>query len=117
MADDIFKLMDQKITNITGDISYSFDTINIPIQLTIPAARDSNNLLLDSIHIKPWRMDALKQFQIDNEPNFGDLYARRNAKWAGLMLNMIQNGTVPDKFPEYIHIIDIGNWKLVGLSL
>jgi hypothetical protein len=116
LADDIFNVMNEKLTKITGDISYSFDTVNIPIQLTIPAARDSNDLLLDSIHIKPWRMDTLKQFQIDNEPNFGDLYARRNAKWAGLMLNMIQNGTVPDKFPEYIQIINIGNWKLVGLS-
>ena len=116
LADDIFKVMNEKITKITGDISYSFDTINIPVQLTIPAARDSNDLLLDSIHIKPWRTDTIKKFQMDNVPDFGDLYARRNAKWAGLMLNMIQKGTVPNKFPEYIQIIDIGNWKLVGLS-
>lgn len=116
LADDIFKVMNKKTTKITGDISYSLDTINIPVQLTIPAPRDSNDLLLDSIHIKPWRADTLKKFQMDNAPNFGDLYARRNAKWAGLMLDMIQKGTVPDKFPEYIQIINIGNWKLVGLS-
>jgi hypothetical protein len=116
LADNIFKVMNEKMTKLTGDISYSFDTINIPVQLTIPAPLDSNDLLLDSMHIKPWRMDTIKKFQIDNTPNFGDLYARRNAKWAGLMLNMIQKGTVPNKFPEYIQIINIGNWKLVGLS-
>ena len=61
-------------------------------------------------------MDTIKQFQIDNAPHFEDLYARRNVKWAGLMLNMIQEGTVPKKFAEYVQIINIGNWKLVGLS-
>lgn len=116
LAGDVFKVMNEKMTKLTGGISYAFDTINIPVQLTIPAALDSNGFLLDSMHPKPWGTEAIKGFQKDNAPNIGNLSARRNVFWAGLMLHMIQEGTVPKKFPEYIQTIDIGNWKLVGLS-
>ena len=118
LADDIFKVMNEKMAKITGDISYSFDTINIPIKPTIPTKADTNYIPSDSISlpINPRSIDIIKQFKIDNEQNPGDLYARRNAKWADMMLNMYKKGTVPDKVPEYIQIIDIGSWKLVGLS-
>ena len=96
LADDIMKVMNGNMTKITGNISYSFDTINIPV--------------------KPWSIDTIKQFKIDNAQNPGDLDARKNVKWADLMLNMYKKGTVSDKLPEYIQIIGIGNWKMVGLS-
>ncbi|MEO8764181.1 MAG: hypothetical protein ABI416_07835 [Ginsengibacter sp.] len=116
LANDVFNIMDKKITRLTGEISYSFDTVNVPVQHIIPAALDSNGRLVDSLHIKPWSAEAIRQFQMDNANKPGNLFALRNTNWGGLMLNMIQKRTVPDKLAEYIQIISIGNWKMVGLS-
>ena len=118
LADDIVKVMNGEMTKITGDISYSFDTLDIPVKPAIPAKLDTNDIPSDTINIsaKPLSIDLIKQFKVENAQNTGDIYARRNVKWADMMLNMYKNGTVPDKITEYIQIINIGNWKMVGLS-
>jgi hypothetical protein len=115
LADDIFKVMNGKMTKITGDISFSFDTLNIPIKPVFPVKLDTNGIPLNSIKSMVDE-GSLEQFKNDNAPDTGDIYARRNIKWADIMLSMYRKGTVPLTVPEYIQIIDFGNWKLVGLS-
>ncbi len=115
LADDIFKVMNEKMTKITGDISYSFDTLKIPIKPVFPVKLDTNGIPSNAIK-RAVNESSLRQFKNDNLPNTGDIYARRNVKWADIMLGMYKKGTVPSTVPEYVQIIDFGNWKLIGLS-
>jgi hypothetical protein len=118
LATDVFKVLNENMTKITGDISYSFNTLNMPVQPTLPAKLDTSDIPVDPINMSttPLNIDLIRQLKIDNAQNTADIYARRNVKWADMMLNMYKNGTLPDKVPEYIQIINIGGWKLVGLS-
>lgn len=96
LADDIFKIMNESMTKINDDISFAFNTFNIPV--------------------KPWSIEKIKQFKVENSKNPEDVDAQKNVRWADLMFEKYKEGTVLSYLPEYIQFINIGNWKLVGLS-
>ena len=96
LADDVMNVLHSHMTKIGGDISFSIDSLHIPVQ--------------------PWSVDVIRKFKEDNRNKNDDLEAVRNVRWADLMLNRYQNNQVLDYLPEYIQTINIGNWKLVGLS-
>ncbi len=118
LAADIFRVMNENMTKITGDISYTFNTLHLPVQPSLPAKLNTNDIPVvpTSRSAKPLSIDLIRQVKINNAQNTADLYARRNVKWADMMLTMYKNGTLPETVPEYIQIINIGGWKLVGLS-
>jgi hypothetical protein len=84
------------MTKIEGAVSFFLDTINIPI--------------------KPWSREEILAFRERNAGKTGDVYAEKNVKWADLMIDYYNKGTMPESLPEYINTINIGNWKLVGFS-
>lgn len=96
LAHDIFKVIDGKMTPLSGDISFSFDSIHIPIQ--------------------PWLPEKIRQFKKGNNGKSGDVEAVKNVRWADLMLRRYAAGTVQHYLPEYFQYFSIGNWELVGLS-
>jgi hypothetical protein len=96
LANDVLKVLNGGLTKITGNISYAFDSLRIPI--------------------KPWSIKKVKQFKGENSKKPNDVEARKNVRWANVMLRRYQKGTVAKYLPEYIQFINIGNWKLVGLS-
>ncbi|MEO6220919.1 MAG: hypothetical protein ABIO81_10855 [Ginsengibacter sp.] len=118
LADDVFKIMNGELTKITGDISYSFDSVEIPMKPTVPVKLDKNDKPSDTINIssQAWSADFIKQLKTNNLQKTADIYERRNAKWADMMLMEFISETLPDKVPEYIQLINIGDWKFVGLS-
>jgi len=44
------------------------------------------------------------------------VYAEKNVRWSDLMLQLQQENRMPASMPVYIQTINIGRWKLVGLS-
>ena len=58
-------------------------------------------------------MDA---FRTENSGHPGDLEAEKNVRWANIMLDHYEQGTMPGYMPIYVQTINIGNWKLIGLS-
>ncbi|MEP7258603.1 MAG: hypothetical protein ABI687_09445, partial [Flavitalea sp.] len=118
LAEDVFKVMDGQLTKITGDISYSFDSLEIPMKPTLPAklgknGRPANPIILTA---ETWSENFIKQLKTKSQPLGVDIYARRDVKWSDIMLLKLKNGTLPVKVPEYVQVINIGDWKFIGLS-
>jgi len=96
LGDDVLKVLDRPMHAIEGEISCSLDSL--------------------LVEITPWSEDRIRQFRADNLPWIGDLESAKNVRWADIMLKKYREGTMPAVMPIYIHTINIGNWKLVGLS-
>ena len=116
LADDVLNLLKSAdMKPITGDISYSLDTVQIPI--------------------KPWSVKEVQEFKAfnlaeveiekKNTPPYTAagqftltllLEREKNVRWANIMLDHYKKGTMPKTMPVYVQVVNIGPWKLVGLS-
>jgi hypothetical protein len=96
LADDVIRLAYSTMETVKGSISFAMDRIDIPIT--------------------PWPKDSVLTFKATNEASPGDLLAEKNVRWANLMLSRYEKGTLAKSLPVYVQTINIGNWKLVGLS-
>lgn len=96
LANEVIAVMGSPMEEIGGAISYYLDTINIPV--------------------RSWKIEEIMAFRAENTDKPGDLTAERNVRWSDLMLNHHNNGTMPVSLPVYVQTINIGNWKLVGVS-
>lgn len=96
LANAVLDVLDNQLMEISGEIDYHLDSVNFPV--------------------KAWSVDALEKFKKENSGKEGDVGAEKNVRWADLMLKHHREGTMPESMPVYIQTINIGNWKLVGLS-
>ena len=96
LARDVEEVIGKGMEKISGDISFALDTINVPI--------------------KTFSKEKVEQFKLENSNKEGDVGAEKNVRWANLMLTYYQQGTLPTTIPVYVQTLNIGNWKLVGLS-
>ncbi|MES2379307.1 MAG: hypothetical protein V4553_22130 [Bacteroidota bacterium] len=115
LAADVLGLLNSNLKKISGGISYSLDVVQIPIT--------------------PWSLKKVQEFKTENvaavieekkntppytaENQFALtqlLEREKNVRWSNLILDNYKKGTVAKTMPLYIQIINIGNWKLVGLS-
>ncbi|HYH57270.1 MAG TPA: hypothetical protein VD772_11700 [Anseongella sp.] len=96
LAGDVLEVLDKEMTRINGTISYSMDTILFPVE--------------------PWPEEKIRQFRKENQGKEGDIGAEKNVRWADLMLRYHSDGNMPAHLPVYVQTINIGNWKLIGLS-
>ncbi len=96
LARDVEEVIGKEMEKISGDISFALDTINIPI--------------------KTFSKEKVEQFKLENSNKEGDVGAEKNVRWANLMLAYYQQGSVPTTIPVYVQTLNIGDWKLVGLS-
>jgi hypothetical protein len=96
LSNDVISILNKPMLKIEGPLSFFMDTINIPI--------------------KPWSREEIAAFREQNKDKTGDVYAEKNVKWCDLMMDYYNKGTMPESLPEYIHTVNIGNWKLVGFS-
>lgn len=76
------------------------------------------NYYLDSISfaVTPWTKEKLEAFKQQNSGQEGNVGAEKNVRWADLMLEQQRAGTMLKQMPVYVQTLNIGNWKLVGLS-
>lgn len=96
LANDVIKIINGEMEEIKGGISFSMDSMDIPIH--------------------PWSIEKVEQFRKDNSGKPDDVEAVKNVRWANLMLERYRKGAVADFLPEYIQFLNIGDWKMVGLS-
>jgi hypothetical protein len=73
---------------------------------------------LDTVQFdsRPWPEDKIKAFRKANEGQEGNVGAEKNVRWADLMLRYIKNDEMPATMPVFVQTLNIGNWKLVGIS-
>ena len=96
LAGDVIRVVDNKMTPIKGNINFAMDSLLIPA--------------------KPWTKEEIMLFRKANEGKSGDFTTERNVYWADIMLHHYEKGTMPEKMPIYIQTLNIGDWKLIGLS-
>ncbi|MDR1202120.1 MAG: hypothetical protein LBL58_10920 [Tannerellaceae bacterium] len=96
LAESVLRALSGSSIPIKGDISYYLDTIRIPIS--------------------PWAEPEIVSLKDSVEKNLEDAVNRRDYRWANLMLNHYKNASLPHEMPIYVQTINIGNWKLIGLS-
>jgi hypothetical protein len=96
LAGDIDRVLQGPMLQVRGDLSCAFDSLSLPIH--------------------PWAEEKVRQFRAENAAHPGDVEAEKNVRWSDLMLDRYRKGTMPDALPEYVQTLNIGSWKLVGLS-
>lgn len=96
LGSDVLACLDDAMQTVDGEISCSLDSLLVPTS--------------------PWKKRDIQKFREDNARYPGNLECEKNIRWADIMLAHIANGTMPKTMPIYIHTINIGDWKLVGLS-
>lgn len=96
LAEDVLKALEQPMDLLTGGITCAIDSILIPVE--------------------PWTPERIETFRKENSAYPGDLEADKNVRWANSMLKKHKAGTMPHAMPVYVQTLNIGNWKLIGLS-
>jgi len=95
LANDVKNVLNRDNKKLSGLINYHLDTINLPVQ--------------------KWSVEQITAFKKQNVGK-ADVDAEKNVRWADLMLNKMAKNQVADSMPVYVQTINIGGWKLVGLS-
>lgn len=96
LGEDILAAMKNRAVALEGEIAYRFDSLLLPVKF--------------------WSREKILAFREENQQLGADVYAEKNVRWANIMLEHLEKGTVPQNMPIYIQTIAIGNWQLVGLS-
>ncbi|RPE12802.1 hypothetical protein EGT74_04455 [Chitinophaga lutea] len=96
LAADVRQAMAGSMTPITGPITCYTDSISFPT--------------------RPMAKAAVQTMYNDNAKNAGQMIPDRNVRWARMMQHYYNTNTMPATMPVYVQTINIGNWKLVGLS-
>jgi hypothetical protein len=96
LAEDVKSILNRPMEQLSGEINFHLDSLNFPV--------------------KPWTEDRILAFRKENDNGKEDVNAEKDVRWADLMLQRYKNSKVAANMPVYIQTINIGNWKLVGLS-
>lgn len=97
LAENVISVIDKTMSPIEGNISFHLDTISIPVT--------------------PWSREQIEDYLQKAEANPADGIARRDVRWAKLMLvDYEKNGTPATDMPVYVQTLNIGDWKLIGIS-
>lgn len=92
---EVANVLGAPLQKLQSQISFYIDTVNIPVE--------------------PWPVDKIQEFKALNSTK-NTVEAEKNVRWSDLMLERYRKNEVQKYLPVYIQTLNIGNWKLVGLS-
>ncbi len=104
LAADVLRILEKEMNPIKGKITHYIDSIGIPVN--------------------PLDKEAIQSMRDNNIPNVRQnipggcesSLPNRDVRWADIMLRYYGEGTMPKEMTIYIQTINIGDWKLIGLS-
>ena len=104
LATDVLRVLEKRMNPIKGKITHYIDSIGIPVN--------------------PMNKEAIQSMRDNNIPNVRQniqggcesSVPGRDVRWADIMLRHYDEGTMPKEMPIYVQTLNIGDWKLVGLS-
>lgn len=96
LAEDVKKVLDTGMTPLNGGITFRMDSLLAPAT--------------------PWDKTKIEEFRAENAKMGAQMEPERNVAWADLMLAHYRNNDMPRYMPVYIQTLNIGQWKLIGLS-
>lgn len=95
LAADVKKILSGPMQKLSGKVTFYLDSVNFPVNR--------------------WSKERIDAFRKEND-NKAEVNAEKNVRWADLMLKLDKSNKMPVSMPVYIQTINIGDWKLVGLS-
>lgn len=104
LATDVFRTLGKAMKPINGNITHFIDSIGIP---TTP---------WDKKKIESFREINIKDVRPDIPGGCESTIPNREVRWSDIMLRYYEKGTMPKEMPIYIQTLNIGDWKLIGLS-
>ncbi len=96
LAMDVKLILKGSMQQLNGRINFHLDSVNFPV--------------------KKWSREHIMAFKKENEKAVNDVYAEKNVRWAKLMEKLDDENKMPSTMPVYLQTLNIGNWKLIGLS-
>jgi hypothetical protein len=96
LANDVTAVLNTEMTPLSGAITFHMDSLLAPTT--------------------PMEKSKVEAFRAANAKSAGQMEPDRNVAWADLMLKHYQNNDMPKHMPIYIQTLNIGQWKLIGLS-
>ena len=96
LSEDVLRVLDKKMMPVKGAINFVMDSLHIPTH--------------------SWSNVYLENLKADNSKKPRDGYAAMNVNWANMILDYNAKGNMPGEMPIYVQTLNIGDWKLVGLS-
>jgi hypothetical protein len=96
LAGDVLRVLEKDMSPVKGHINFTMDSLLIPTN--------------------PWAKEDVVAFKEANIGKTGDYLTERNVYWSDIMLDYYETGAMPADMPIYIQTLNIGDWKLVGLS-
>lgn len=96
LAASALQVLAQEMTPLQGSLSFHLDTLQVKAS--------------------PMSREQVLAFRGQNDKEPGNVDKEKNVRWADLMLKRYDTGTMPAFMPVYLQTLNIGNWKLVGLS-
>lgn len=96
LAANVKDVLNAPMERLTGQITFYLDSLNFPVN--------------------QWSDERIRAFRKERDDGKGDVNAEKDVRWADLMLERYKNNKMPASMPVYLQTINIGNWKLVGLS-
>lgn len=96
LGKEVMAVLNRPMREITGPVTFHLDTVEVRSKI------DARNDIIAF-------MERAKK-----DPN--QMLSERNYVWGERMLDSLNRGVTEMAMPVYVHTINIGNWKLVGLS-
>lgn len=96
LARDVLQILNGSMSNVQGQFTAFMDSVLIPIT--------------------PMTPEQVMRFRQENEALKSNVGIDKNIRWADLMLQRYHTKNLRKTFPVYFQTLNVGSWKLVGLS-
>ena len=96
LAEDVRRILSQDLLKLDGTINFHMDSVGFAVE--------------------PWSREKIEAFRKENDQDTKDVNLEKNVRWADLMLKRAAANKMQKEMPVYVQTINIGNWKLLGLS-
>lgn len=96
LAKNVLEILSTDMQEVTGTLTAFVDSVLIPI--------------------KPMTPEAIVAFREKTAAQRSTVYTDKDLRWADLMEHRYQTNMVRQELPVYVQTLNIGSWKLVGLS-
>lgn len=96
LAKSVLEVLSTDMQEVAGTLTAFVDSVLIPI--------------------KPMTPEAIIAFREKTAAQRSTVYTDKDLRWADLMKHRYQTNLIRQELPVYVQTLNIGSWKLVGLS-
>jgi len=96
LAQNVLEVLSSDLQEVRGELHAFVDSVLIPI--------------------KPMTPEAIVAFREKTAARKSTVYTDKDLRWADLMEYRYKSNTVRHELPVYVQTLNIGSWKIVGLS-